>query len=144
MLLKLETPINFSGERLAQFAALYNFRPEDCIVVLDDLQLSPGTVRYRESGSAGGHNGMQSILLAFQTDRIARVKVGIGKPPPGQRLADFLLAPFDETQRPLMEQAIREAASRTMDFVGRRSRGRRTGRRDAASSGQSMRSGARP
>lgn len=144
MLLKLETPINFSGERLTQLASLYDFRPEDCIVVLDDLHLSPGTVRYREGGSAGGHNGMQSILLAFQTDRIARVKVGIGQPPPGQRPADFLLAPFDETHRPLMEQAIADAASRTMDFVDRRSRGRRSDQRDAASSERAALSGARP
>jgi aminoacyl-tRNA hydrolase len=111
-LLKLTAPMNEAGMALRDVARDIRIVNERCILVHDDLHLPLGTVRVRMHGSAGGHRGVQSILQAFQDDRFPRVKVGIGRPPPGTPVLDYVLSAFKAQERPRIEAATQEAALR--------------------------------
>lgn len=93
------------------------FGPEQCILVFDDLDLALGTVKTRIKGGAGGHRGVASILEAFQTDAIRRVKVGVGKA--GEKLdrVTYVLTAFDEESRATIDQSIRTAQAHLLDMM---------------------------
>lgn len=94
------TYMNRSGAVLAALAGLDGFDVgRDLLVVVDDTALEPGRVRIRARGSAGGHNGLKSIEASLQTQEYARLRVGVGAPPPGHGLAAWVLAPFDAEDR---------------------------------------------
>src|SRR5205823_13841572 len=100
--------------------------PSDVIVVFDDLDLPLGKVRIRMKGSAGGHNGVRSIIEALGTDVLRRVKIGIGRPaPPGQRkeeIPDHVLSPFYPDELPAIETACTEAVEAVLKLVDARDR----------------------
>ena len=107
LLVKPLTYMNASGECVRAFADYYKVDPEkELIVVYDDISLEPGVIRVRGKGSAGGHNGMKSIIRHLGTQQFMRVRVGIGGKPPGWDLADFVLAPFSKTDRSLTDEGI--------------------------------------
>ena len=111
MLVKPMTYMNLSGEAVGAFVRYYKTDPEtELIVIYDDINLKPGRIRIRQKGSAGGHNGMKSIIAALGTDRFVRVRVGIGAKPPRWDLADYVLAPFPPGDRELVDGAIHDAA----------------------------------
>lgn len=101
-LIKPTTMMNNSG------AALSGYEAEDLIVVHDDLDLSPGTVRVKVGGGAGGHNGLRSIIGRLGGDFV-RVRVGVGRPPEGMSVTDYVLGG--------MEKAVREAVPLAADAV---------------------------
>ena len=111
MLVKPVTYMNLSGEAVRAYVQYYKVDPASrLIVVYDDIDLKPGRIRIRKKGSAGGHNGMKSIISSLGTDQFTRVRVGIGGKPPGWDLADYVLAPFPPAERELVDDAIRNAA----------------------------------
>lgn len=111
LLLKPQTYMNNSGEAVGAAAAFYKLPPERVIVLFDDVSLAPGRLRVRRSGSAGGHNGIKSIIAAIGQD-FPRVKIGVGeKPHPEYDLADWVLGKPSGDDR----KAI---ASRTDDVRG--------------------------
>jgi PTH1 family peptidyl-tRNA hydrolase len=90
------TYVNRSGAALAPLRGLEAFDPEqDLLVVVDDVALEVGRVRFRASGSSGGHNGLKSIEAALGTRDYARMRVGVGNPPAGVAMADWVLSGFD-------------------------------------------------
>jgi PTH1 family peptidyl-tRNA hydrolase len=98
--LKPTTMMNRSGAALASLRADATFVPaKDLLIVVDDFNIPLGTWRLRPSGSAGGHNGLKSIEAALQSQEYARLRVGIGPLPSGEPWEEFVLAPFDETER---------------------------------------------
>jgi PTH1 family peptidyl-tRNA hydrolase len=99
ILAKPQTFMNLSGESVRDLMGFYKPAPEELIVVYDDISLSPGEIRIREKGSAGGHNGMKNILYQLETDEFPRVKVGIGEKPRGWDLADFVLSKFKKEEQ---------------------------------------------
>jgi PTH1 family peptidyl-tRNA hydrolase len=101
-LLKPTTFMNSSGSALAGYGA------EDVIVVHDDLDLPPGAVRVKVSGGAGGHNGLRSVMSRLGPDFV-RVRVGIGRPPAGGGVTDYVLSRMDAT--------VRDAVPRAADAV---------------------------
>ena len=109
--------MNRIGAGLKQLSERMSFKPEQCILVYDDLDLPIGSVRTRLSGGAGGHRGVASILEAFQTDAFRRVKVGVGQPGAKLDLAQYLLTPFDEAGRAAAALAVASAVARTMEMV---------------------------
>jgi len=91
VLLKPQTFMNLSGEAVREVCDFYKIALEDILVVYDDLDLPPGSLKARQSGSAGGHNGIKSIIQHLGSQEFARVKVGIGKAPQERGGADWVL-----------------------------------------------------
>jgi PTH1 family peptidyl-tRNA hydrolase len=92
LLAKPQTFMNVSGESVQPLASFYKVPPERIIVVADDIDIPLGTVRLRKSGSSGGQNGLKSILQRLGTQEIARVRLGIGRPPGRMDPADYVLS----------------------------------------------------
>lgn len=114
LLMKPQTLMNNSGEAVKQAAAFYKIPPEKIIVVFDDISLPCGKLRIRRKGSAGGHNGIKSIIYLMNSDNFPRVKLGVGeKPHPDYDLADWVLSNFKKDEIP----ALREAAEKACGAV---------------------------
>jgi len=108
-LLKPQTYMNRSGGAVREALDYFGAGPEDLLVVHDDIDLPLGRLRYRSSGSSGGHRGVESILNALGTDRFARLKIGIGREV-GRDAADYVLAPVATDDREPMARAVARAA----------------------------------
>jgi len=100
--------MNGSGEPLVTIAQFYKIEPHEVLIVLDDLALPLGRIRLRASGSAGGHNGLESIILQFGTEEIPRLRIGIGAAP-REGAVDYVLSRFFEEERPLVRSTIDRA-----------------------------------
>ena len=110
VLAKPQTYMNASGESVGELLHYYKLAPDtELIVVFDDISLPPGQLRIRKKGSAGGHNGIKSIIACCGTQDFARVKVGVGGRPDGWDLADHVLGRFDAAERGQVELAIADA-----------------------------------
>ena len=119
VLLKPQTFMNLSGESVKEAMQFYKLSMEDLIVIYDDISLEPGQIRVRKKGSAGGHNGVKSIISQLGTQVFKRVKVGIGEKPEGYDLADYVLGHFSFSDRILMEETFDRAARAAADLVTR-------------------------
>ncbi len=118
LLLKPQTYMNLSGECIRDFAAFYKIPPEKIIIINDDVYLDEGRLRIRKSGSAGGHNGLKSIIYQLKSDNFIRIRVGVGKKRQNeQELADFVLSRFTKEQIPLLEKAIVNAADAVSEII---------------------------
>ena len=110
VLAKPQTFMNLSGESVAELLNFYKSDPEtELIVIFDDFSLAPGNIRVRKKGSAGGHNGIKSIISSVGTSNFMRIKVGVGEKPQGWDLADHVLGRFSGEDRARVEEAIRDA-----------------------------------
>ena len=110
ILAKPMTYMNLSGDSIRALMDFYKLEPEtDLIVVFDDISLEPGNIRIRRKGSAGGHNGIKSIIAHTGTQNFKRIKVGVGEKPQGWDLADHVLGHFSESDRKDVELAIADA-----------------------------------
>ena len=114
LLVQPQTYMNLSGAAVSALATYYKVKPERILVIFDDISLPVGRIRIRKDGSAGGHNGIKSIIQSLGTDKFPRVKVGVGaKPHPDYDLADWVLSKFTAQEEkdlaPAMENAARAA-----------------------------------
>lgn len=100
------TYMNLSGEAVSKLLHWYKLTPRDMIVVYDDFAIPLGAVRVRPDGSAGGHNGISSLLQHLKTPQWDRVRVGIGPLPPGWRMPDFVLGRFSPDERPALDRGV--------------------------------------
>jgi len=117
-LLKPQTFMNLSGRSVLQLSAYYNIPPQRIIVIFDDISLEPGRLRIRGNGSAGGHNGIKSIIGELGSQDFPRVKVGVGgKPHPEQDLADWVLSPFSAAEEKLLQPALENAAEAALMII---------------------------
>jgi len=107
-LLKPQTYMNLSGESVSALARFYQIEPARVLIVLDDMALPLGRLRFRERGSAGGHNGLQSILDHLGTQSVPRLRIGIGSTEAGAAV-DHVLGRFAVDERPLVEQSLDRA-----------------------------------
>lgn len=111
LLMKPTTFMNLSGEAISQAAAFYKIPPERIVIMYDDITLPPGKLRIRRKGSAGGHNGMKSIIALLGTDEFPRVRIGVGaKPNPEYDLADWVLSKFSDEDMKVLTPALENAA----------------------------------
>lgn len=110
VLAKPLTFMNLSGDAVAAIARRFNIEAKDIWVIVDEFQLPLGTVRVRKEGSAGGHNGMKSIIEALGTQAFPRFRVGIGMPPDGFPLEKYVLARFPLEERATVDDVIRKTA----------------------------------
>ena len=112
LLLKPQTYMNLSGRSVLQLSVYFNVPPQRIIVMFDDISLDPGRLRIRSDGSAGGHNGIKSIIEQLGSPDFPRVKIGVGsKPTPEYDLADWVLSSFSAQE----EQALKPALERAAD-----------------------------
>lgn len=112
LFLKPQTFMNLSGEAVRDAAEFYKIKPENIIVIYDDISLDPGKVRIRRKGSDGGHNGMKNIIYHLKNDNIPRIKVGVGaKPNPEYDLADWVLSRFTKDEAEKIKAAAEKTAT---------------------------------
>ena len=117
-LLKPQTFMNLSGRSVLQLSAYYNIPPQRIIVIFDDISLEPGRLRIRANGSAGGHNGIKSIISELGSQEFPRIKVGVGaKPHPEQDLADWVLSAFSSAEEKLLQPALQNAADAALCLI---------------------------
>ena len=110
ILAKPQTYMNLSGESLSEIVNFYKLDPEEeLLVIFDDISLEPGNIRVRKKGSAGGHNGVKSIIAELGTQDFMRIKVGVGEKPKDWNLADYVLGRFSREDRVHVEEAIQDA-----------------------------------
>ena len=108
--MKPTTYMNLSGEAVREAAAFYKIPPERILVICDDISLPTGKLRLRRSGSAGGHNGLKSIIAQLHSDQFPRLKMGVGqKPHPDYDLADWVLGKFSPADAKIMQEASERA-----------------------------------
>lgn len=106
VLAKPQTYMNLSGESIREIADFYKVEPDHIIILFDDISLEPGQIRVRTKGSAGGHNGIKSIISHLGTMDFPRVKIGIGAKPAFMDLADYVLSRFSQGEQKLVEDGL--------------------------------------
>lgn len=111
------TFMNRSGRPVSDVTRYYDVDPADLLVVFDDLNLPLGTIRLRPGGSAGGHNGVQSIIDVLNTRDFPRLRIGIGSEYARGRQSDYVLSPFSSSDREVMDGVLLRAADAAEDFV---------------------------
>ncbi len=109
LLAKPETYMNLSGQLVSGLARFYKIPPQQLLICFDDISLPLGDIRLRASGSAGGQKGMKHIIEQLGTDKIARLRVGIGPKPEYMDAADYVLGKFAKAEIPTLESAISRA-----------------------------------
>jgi len=119
-LAKPQSYVNRSGPVVAALVGDLGIDLSEVIVIHDDLDLDPGRIRIKARGGHGGHQGALSIIDALESDRFARVKIGIGRPPDGVDPADYVLAPVSARARAVLEQVVLQAARARAGWGGGR------------------------
>ena len=117
-LLKPQTYMNLSGRSVLQLSAYFNVPPQRIIVMFDDISLEPGRLRIRADGSAGGHNGIKSIIQEIGSQTFPRVKIGVGaKPNPNYDLADWVLSTFSANEEKALAVSLANAADAALAVI---------------------------
>ena len=117
-LLKPQTYMNLSGRSVLQLSAYFNIPPQRIIVMFDDISLAPGRLRIRPDGSAGGHNGIKSIIQEVGSQTFPRVKIGVGaKPNPEFDLADWVLSSFSASEEKALAVSLKNAADAALAII---------------------------
>ncbi len=108
ILVQPQTFMNNSGECVRAYMDFYKIPAEDILVICDDISLEPGKLRLRVKGSAGGHNGLKSIIAHIGTSVFPRLRIGVGEKPFGWDLADHVLAHFPKETEPVIREAMKK------------------------------------
>ena len=117
-LLKPQTYMNLSGRSVLALSAYFNIPPQQIIVLFDDISLPPGRLRIRPDGSAGGHNGIKSLIAELGSQDFPRVKIGVGaKPHPDFDLADWVLSAFTAQEEKALQPALERAADAALAII---------------------------
>ena len=117
-LLKPMTYMNLSGRSVLQLSAYFSIPPQRIIVLFDDISLEPGRLRVRADGSAGGHNGIKSIIQELGSQSFTRVKIGVGaKPHPDYDLADWVLSSFSAQEEKALSVSLPNAAQAALAII---------------------------
>ncbi|MBQ2893056.1 MAG: aminoacyl-tRNA hydrolase [Oscillospiraceae bacterium] len=117
-LLKPLTYMNLSGRSVLQLSAYYKIPPQRIIVLFDDISLEPGRLRIRAEGSAGGHNGIKSIIAELGSQDFPRIKIGVGaKPHEQQDLADWVLSSFSASEEKDLASALARGAEAALCII---------------------------
>jgi PTH1 family peptidyl-tRNA hydrolase len=112
--------MNLSGRSVLQLSSYFNIPPQRIIVLFDDISLEPGRLRIRADGSAGGHNGIKSIIAEVGSQAFPRVKIGVGsKPNPEFDLADWVLSSFSASEEKALSSALERAADAALCMIDR-------------------------
>ncbi|MEG1458066.1 MAG: aminoacyl-tRNA hydrolase [Acetivibrio sp.] len=105
-----QTYMNVSGESVRELMDYYKVKEEEIIIIYDDISLDVGKLRVRPKGSAGGHNGIKSIIQHMGTQEFARIRIGVGDKPKGWDLADYVLGRFSTEEEKTIREALKLAS----------------------------------
>lgn len=119
VLVKPQTYMNLSGECVREVMDYYKAEPQDVIVIFDDISLDPGKLRVRPKGSAGGHNGIKSIIACLSSQEFPRIKCGVGEKPAGYDLAAYVLGHFSKEEMVLVNEAADRAVKACECIISR-------------------------
>lgn len=115
ILLKPTTYMNLSGESIREVVDFYKLSNEDILVIYDDISLDVGRLRIREKGSAGGHNGIKSIIAHLGTDIFPRIKVGVGQP--NVDLVNYVLGKFTKEEMEVLNESIDASTKASKEII---------------------------
>ena len=110
LLVKPQTFMNDSGDAVLRLLLYYRLQPADVLLVYDDIALDLGVMRLRRGGSDGGHKGVRSVIHYLKTDQIARLRLGVGKPPEGASHINYVLSPFARSELDRVTEMVDRAA----------------------------------
>lgn len=117
VLVKPLTYMNLSGEAVRPLLDYYKIDVQDLLVIYDDLDLLPGKMRFRPKGSAGGHNGIKSLIQHLGTQEFKRLKLGIGRPPQPIKVVDWVLMNYRKEELVELNEMVEQAAEAAADYV---------------------------
>ena len=118
LVIKPQTYMNLSGEAVKLAGGFYKIPPERIIVLSDEVSLPPGKLRIRQSGSAGGHNGLKNIIAHLHSDQFPRIRLGVGgKPHPDYDMADWVLGKPQGEDRKAVDDAVKRAAQAVECYI---------------------------
>jgi PTH1 family peptidyl-tRNA hydrolase len=109
--------MNRSGTAVRALMQKLDCGPEQLLVLHDELDLPLGRLKFKERGGDGGHRGVRSIISSLGTDHFLRLRIGIGRPPPGVKAADYVLSPFEEEECTLVEQVLDRVVEALQTFL---------------------------
>ena len=119
-LVKPQTYMNLSGESVVEFVRFFKIPIENVIVISDDISLETGRLRIRKKGSAGGHNGLKSIIYLLNSDQFPRIRIGVGAPSHADYdLADYVLGRFKKDEITVLEETIKKTYNAIKENIAR-------------------------
>ena len=117
ILVKPQTYMNLSGNAVVDFIDFYKLELENLVVIYDDVDLEPGSIRIRKKGSSGSHNGMKSITNMLQSEEFTRIRIGIGKPEHQNDMINYVIGHIDEDEKAKLEPGIELAKEATIELI---------------------------
>lgn len=117
ILLKPQTFMNLSGESIIEVKNFYKIENDHIIVISDDIDLEPGTIRIRKKGGPGTHNGMKSVIHYLNSDDVPRVRVGIGIPQNDEPLMEYVIGHIEDDEYEILQKGIQTAKEAVIDIV---------------------------
>ena len=117
ILLKPQTYMNLSGESVKEVAEFYNLKPEEIIVIYDDIDIEQGHIKIRKKGGAGSHNGMKSVVEELQSTDFARIRVGIGQPEFKSDMINYVIGKVSQEEQEILQQGVEKAAKAVEEIL---------------------------
>lgn len=117
ILIKPQTYMNLSGNCVKEFANFYKIEKEDILVIYDDMDIEPGKIKIRKKGSAGGHNGMKSIIQMLGTEEFPRIRVGIGRPEHNGDEINYVIGAIPEEEIPKLDEGTEKAKEAVIEIL---------------------------
>lgn len=117
ILLKPQTYMNLSGESVKEVVEFYNLKPEEIIVIYDDIDIEKGHIKIRKKGGAGSHNGMKSVVEELQSTDFARIRVGIGQPEFKSDMINYVIGKVSQEEQEILQQGVEKAAKAVEEIL---------------------------
>ena len=116
ILLKPQTFMNLSGEAVNEIVSFYKIELDEILVIYDDLDIEPGKIRIRKSGSPGSHNGIKSVTHYLNSNNFARIRVGIGKPENNMDLIEYVIGGIDTEEKEELKKGVQKATDAVIEI----------------------------
>jgi PTH1 family peptidyl-tRNA hydrolase len=117
ILIKPQTYMNLSGNCVQEFANFYKIEKENIIVIYDDMDIDAGQIKIRKKGSAGGHNGMKSIIQRLGTEEFPRIRIGIGRPKHNGDEINYVIGAIPEEEIPKLDEGVEKAKEAIIEIL---------------------------
>ena len=117
VLIKPQTYMNLSGNCVQEFVNFYKIEKENIIVIYDDMDIQPGTIKIRKQGGPGGHNGMRSIIKMLGTEEFPRIRIGIGRPKHNGDEINYVIGAIPEEEIPKLEEGTEKAKEAVIEII---------------------------